>query len=161
MRLSRTWSAVAGATVLVLAGCGGSGAAPPHPTAGACHSVTSTSATTTTKPKPKPKPKPAFPQLLLAASKTGPTGFVPAVSWHGSTAAWVARTGSGLALLSFDQRLVGLKLHAGTADPGGSGWRFGPSVAGAERALLVAAFNGGFRLSTGSGGYESYGRGAV
>jgi hypothetical protein len=158
MRLSRTWSAAAGATVLVIAGCGSSGSAPSHPTVVAGHSTTTTSATTTTAPKPKPKPKPAFPQLLPAASKTGPTAFVPAVSWHGSTAVWVARTGSGLALLSFDQRLVGLRLHAGTADPGGSGWRFGPSVAGAERALLVAAFNGGFRLSTASGGYESYGR---
>jgi hypothetical protein len=112
-----------------------------------------------TAPKPAPRPPPpAYPQLLPAASKTTPTSFVPVISWHGSTAAWIARTSSGLALLSFDQRLLELRLHAGSADPGGSGWRYGPAVVGAERARLVAAVNGGFKLSTGSGGYESYGR---
>lgn len=44
---------------------------------------------------------------------------------------------------------------------GASGWRFGPFVAGAEMHHLLAAFNGGFRLSTGSGGFVSYGRVAV
>jgi hypothetical protein len=80
------------------------------------------------------------------------------VRWQGSTAAWVARTSSGLTLLSFDQRLLGLTLHAGSEDPGGTGWRYGPAVVGAERRRLVAAFNGAFKFSTGAGGFESYGR---
>jgi hypothetical protein len=96
--------------------------------------------------------------LLPAATATGPTSFVPAVSWQGATAAWVARTASGLTLLSFDQRLVELRLHAGTTDPGGAGWRFGPALAGSEVQRLIAAFNGAFKLSTGAGGYQSYGR---
>jgi hypothetical protein len=100
---------------------------------------------------------PAFPELLPAATKGGASQFVPAVNWRGSTAAWIARTGSGLTLMSFEQRQVQLRLHAGSADPGGSGWRYGPAIAGPERGLLVAAFNGGFKLSTGAGGYESYG----
>jgi hypothetical protein len=62
-----------------------------------------------------------------------------------------------MTLLSFDQRLVGLRLHAGAGDPGGSGWRFGPSIGGPELGLVVAAFNGGFKLSTGAGGFQSYG----
>ncbi len=105
---------------------------------------------------------PSYPQLLGAATGTQPTrGFVPAVRWQGQTAAWVDRTAAGVSLLSFDQRLLQLHLHAGTGDPGGSGWRFGPWVVGAERRLLVAGFNGGFKFSAGVGGFESYGRVAV
>jgi hypothetical protein len=66
-----------------------------------------------------------------------------------------------VAVLSFDQRLVALRLHSGTIDAGATGWRFGPAIAGAERRRVVAAVNGGFRLSTGAGGFESYGRVAV
>ena len=74
---------------------------------------------------------------------------------------WIARTGAGLALLSFDQRLVDLHLHSGTIDAGASGWRFGPTIAGRERNHVIAAFNGGFKFSVGAGGFESYGRAAV
>ena len=63
--------------------------------------------------------------------------------------------------MSFDQRLVELHLHSGSADPGTPGWRYGPSVGGAELGRLAAAFNGGFRLSTGAGGFAAYGRVAV
>jgi hypothetical protein len=75
----------------------------------------------------------------------------------GQTAAWID-SHSGVALLSFDQHLVGLRLHSGTIDAGSTGWRFGPVIAGTERRLLVAGFNGGFRLDVGAGGFESYGR---
>ncbi|MGO9751222.1 MAG: hypothetical protein ACLP8S_07470 [Solirubrobacteraceae bacterium] len=55
-----------------------------------------------------------------------------------------------------------LHLHsAGTTDAGSTGWRFGPFVAGSEMYHLVAAFNGGFKFSTNSGGFMSYGRVAV
>jgi len=46
-------------------------------------------------------------------------------------------------------------------DAGAAGWRFGPTIAGSEAGRLVAAFNGGFKLDTGAGGFESYGRVAV
>jgi hypothetical protein len=88
-------------------------------------------------------------------------GFVPVVTLQGHPAAWLARSSSGVTLLTLDQRLLELRLHSGTADPGAMGWRYGPSVAGVERARLVAAFNGGFRLSVGAGGFMSYGRTAV
>lgn len=115
------------------------------------------SATSARKPAPKP-PTPTYPQLTGAATSTAATSFVPAVLLGGRPAAWIARTGSGLALLSFDQRLLALRLHAGSADPGGSGWRYGPEIAATERLRLAAAFNGAFKLSTGAGGYESFGR---
>ena len=142
-----------------IAGCGGQ-SKPPSP-----HRATPTVAARTTivtrSPQPRP-PQPAYPRLLGAAGASQPTpGFVPAVSWHGRTAVWIARSPSGLAMLSVDQRLAELHLHSGTIDAGASGWGFGPMIAGLERNRLIGAFNGGFKLSTGAGGFESYGRVAV
>ncbi|MDQ2814127.1 MAG: phosphodiester glycosidase family protein [Actinomycetota bacterium] len=51
-------------------------------------------------------------------------------------------------------------LHNGSADPGpaASGLvRAGAAVTGAERGQLFAAFNGGFKLSAGAGGYMQEG----
>lgn len=104
------------------------------------------------------KHPPPSPRLLEAATNPRPSGFIPAVTWRRQTAVWIARSGAGVTLLSFDQQLLELRLHAGTIDPGGSGWRFGAEVAGAERKHLVAGFNGGFKLNTGSGGFFSDGR---
>lgn len=98
-----------------------------------------------------------YPRLQPAATATSPTRLVPAAAWRGRTAAWVSRAGE-VALLEFNQRLVGLRLHSGTIDAGAAGWRYGPSIAGQERHLVVSAFNGGFKLVTGAGGFESYGR---
>jgi hypothetical protein len=64
-------------------------------------------------------------------------------------------------MLEFDQRLLELHLHAGSADEGVTGWRFGSSLTPGERPRVAAAFNGGFKFSTDPGGFESYGRVAV
>ena len=50
-------------------------------------------------------------------------------------------------------------LHDGSEDPGAAAGRVraGPAVRGAERRRLLAAFNGGFKLSAGAGGYEQEG----
>ena len=51
-------------------------------------------------------------------------------------------------------------LHNGSADPGpavSGRVRAGPAVTGAERRQLLAAFNGGFKLSAGAGGYMQEG----
>jgi len=52
-------------------------------------------------------------------------------------------------------------LHNGSQDPGWAasvkGVRYGPAVGSAERRHLLAAFNGGFRLGVGAGGYEQEG----
>lgn len=109
---------------------------------------------------PQPKPTP-YARLLASAHGTGSTGFVPAAMWRGQTAAWVARSSTGVALLSFNQRLLELVLHSGTVDAGASGWRHGPVIAGSERRHLLSAFNGGFKFSTGAGGFMSYGRAAT
>jgi len=53
-------------------------------------------------------------------------------------------------------------LHDGSEDPGLAAGslghvKAGPVVRGAERGRLLAAFNGGFKLSAGAGGYEQEG----
>jgi hypothetical protein len=152
------------AAVLCLAACGGGGGATTKRRAShATRSVAAPSTATTTQTvAPTPPPPPSYPQLMSGvAFASGPTGFVPVVSWQGQTAARIARSPTGVALLSFDQSLVQLHLHSGTSDAGASGWRFGPAVAGSEGRHLLAAFNGAFRFSTGAGGFMSYGRVAV
>ena len=70
-----------------------------------------------------------------------------------------ARDGSVITLATF-RGPVTYRLHAGSQDPGYpalSVVRGGPSVTGAERRRLLAAFNGGFLLSTGAGGYQQEG----
>ena len=69
------------------------------------------------------------------------------------------RAGDGalvtLAVFSGPVRYV---LHDGSGDPGPvPGLRAGPAVTGAERRQLLAAFNGGFKLSVGVGGYMQEG----
>jgi hypothetical protein len=56
---------------------------------------------------------------------------------------------------------VVFRLHGGSQDPGYpalSSLHGGPVVAAGERRRLLAAFNGGFKLSGGAGGYEEEGR---
>jgi len=142
--------------VLAIDACGGGSSSSGSTSASTPPATTTVAAT----PRPKP-PGPSYPQVLGVALRSGPTHLVPAVRWHGQTAVWLARLPSGVALLVFDQRLVVLRLHSGTADAGGAGWRFGPSATRRELHTLVAAFNGGFRLSTGAGGFMSFGRVAV
>ena len=107
-----------------------------------------------------------------AASRPGggaPVNRYPAAltgSWQvmstigGRPAMWIAAR-SGVTLVRMDQRWVHLALHAGSVDPGGSGWRYGDRVAGKEIHHLILGFNGGFKFKTGAGGFESFGRTAV
>jgi hypothetical protein len=55
---------------------------------------------------------------------------------------------------------VHYRLHSGSQDPGSAALsvvRAGASIGGGERHRLLAAFNGGFLLSAGAGGYEQEG----
>jgi hypothetical protein len=55
---------------------------------------------------------------------------------------------------------VQYRLHSGSSDPGAAALsvvRAGPRIHGSERRHLLAAFNGGFLLSAGDGGYEQEG----
>jgi hypothetical protein len=147
---------------LLLTACGGGAPARDTTKLDSRRATTSASpgstATTNTVPAKPPPPPPSYPQILPAALGSAPTSLAPAVRSHGQTAAWITRLATGVSLLTFDQHLLELHLHSGTVDAGTLGWRYGPQVGGLELRRLAAAFNGGFRLSLGAGGFESYGR---
>ena len=66
--------------------------------------------------------------------------------------------GSVMTVATFSGPLT-FVLHDGSEDPGAAAGRVraGPLVRGTERKRLLAAFNGGFKLSAGVGGYEQEG----
>jgi hypothetical protein len=68
------------------------------------------------------------------------------------------RDGSVVTLATFSGPVTYV-LHDGSEDPGLAAGRVraGSAVSGAERGRLLAAFNGGFKLSAGAGGYEQEG----
>ena len=78
----------------------------------------------------------------------------------GQPAAWLWRH-ARVTMMRFDQRLVHLVLHAGSSDGGTIGWAHGDSVVGAEVHRLLAAINGGFKLTYRDVGFMSGGRVAV
>jgi hypothetical protein len=91
------------------------------------------------------------------------------LSWNafafvrGRPAAWLAQR-PGATLMRFAQRLVHLDLHAGSEDGGVTGWRFGDAITAQEAPLVIAGFNGGFKLNYEGGralGFEANGRVAV
>jgi hypothetical protein len=141
-------------TLAVVVGCGsGSGPKTTPPHASAARPVHRT------LPTPRPR-SPDYPVVLTAAARPPARRWVAVVRVGGRAAAWLATRGA-VTLARFDQRLLRLALHAGTLDPGGSGWRYGPAIGPRGRRWLVAAFNGGFRLSTGAGGFVASGRAVV
>ncbi len=97
--------------------------------------------------------------LVTGPGRPGPAWKVVA-SVGGQPAAWSAQR-SGVTLLRFEQRLVHLALHAGSGEPEGRGWRYGDRIGASEIHRVLAAFNGGFKLSYGSVGFMADGRVAV
>lgn len=114
-------------------------------------------------PTPAPKPAPVRPvshtPVVRLPAAVG-RGWSPVATVRGEVAAWIAQRG-GATLMRFDQRLVRLALHAGAAEPGGSGWLHGDRISGREIHRVLAAFNGGFKLNYGSVGFLLGGRVAV
>ena len=131
-----------------VAACGGaSAAAHPPSTASPAAAAQSTAAAHST---PKASPAPATRSTATPAPLPRPRVRITRV-----------RTADG-ALVTVATFLgpVRYVLHNGSADPGpaASGLvRAGPAVTGAERSQLLAAFNGGFKLSAGAGGYMQEG----
>ena len=85
-----------------------------------------------------PAPAPA-PQVTIARVRTADGSIVTVATFRGP---------------------VRYVLHNGSQDPGPAAAglvRAGPAVTGAERRRLLAAFNGGFKLAAGAGGYEQEG----
>jgi len=104
-------------------------------------------------------PAPVAPPLLVTAP-TAATGWRVVARVYGQPAAWIAQR-SGTTLLRFDQALTHLTLHTGSSDGGASGWRYGDQITAREIHRLIAAFNGGFKLTYPNVGFVSGGRVAV
>jgi hypothetical protein len=102
-------------------------------------------------------PAPPPPAHLLVTAPAHPTSAWTLVARvRGTPAAWVSQR-SGVTLLRFDQALVHLTLHAGSTDGGTSGWVYGDRIGAREIHLVLAAFNGGFKLSYPGVGFMSAG----
>jgi hypothetical protein len=96
-------------------------------------------------------------RIVVGAPTPQARKFRPLATIAGRPAVWVARRDAATLLL-FDQRRTRLVLHPGTLDPGRGAYGHGPAITGSERRRVVAAFNGGFRLNTASGGFLEHGR---
>ena len=132
-------SALAGCCAL--AGCGGAPAALSAAPASA-HSMAparpSAVPAAVTHPPAQTPPPPAPPRVRIVRVRT---------------------TDGALVILATFLGPVRYVLHDGSGDPGPvAGLRAGPAVTGAERTQLLAAFNGGFKLAAGVGGYMQEGR---
>jgi hypothetical protein len=89
---------------------------------------------------PAPSPKPPAPHVTVFRVRTADGAEVTVAVFRGP---------------------VRYVLHNGSEDPGYAatvaGVKAGPAVGGSEREHLLAAFNGGFKLAVGAGGYEQEG----
>jgi hypothetical protein len=134
--VARTLAASVLAGCCVLAGCGG----PPSPPRAVTKARASPSAVipaTVTRNSPRSS-SPPRPRVRITRVRTADGALVTVATFLGP---------------------VRYVLHDGSADPGPvAGLRAGPAVTGAERARLLAAFNGGFKLAAGAGGYMQEGR---
>jgi hypothetical protein len=137
--MRRLWIAFAAAGMLTA--CSAPAATTPDATgpAGSSAPATAPAAMTTSpspSPTPTPTPTPAAVTVTTVRMKDGSTVTVATFSGP-----------------------VTYVLHDGSEDPGLAAGRVkaGPAVRGAERRRLLAAFNGGFKLSAGAGGYEQEG----
>jgi hypothetical protein len=134
-------------------GCGSSSSA--ASTGSRTAGPTGSGSTGATTPATPPKPVSKTPVVTSPAGAGRPWRVVATVA--GQPVAWVAQR-SGATLLRFDQQHTHLALHAGSTEPGGSGWHYGAAVGPSEVHHVIAGFNGGFKLTYGSVGFLSYGR---
>jgi hypothetical protein len=95
------------------------------------------------------------PHVVVTAPPTRTSSWTTVAQVRGRAAAWVAQR-SGVALMRFDQSLLHLTLHAGARDGGVVGWTYGDQITPREIHRVVAAFNGGFKLSYGGGSGEGF-----
>lgn len=142
---------------LALGGCGAGAAIGARTTRAAPSSASapaSTVAATTAVTTPPPPPPP--PALLVTPMRQARASWRTVARVKGRPAAWEAQR-NGVTLLRFDQELVRLDLHAGEAEPSGT-WRYGDQLAPSELHHVIAAFNGGFKFTTGDAGWMVAGR---
>jgi hypothetical protein len=158
-RLARRllWCLAAVLAPAALGACGGSSGHPPS--GSATTRAASTRATTTATSAVVVRRAPSH-RIVSHLPGTLTPRWQTIATVGGRPGLWVAER-SGVTLVRMNQNLVHLALHAGSLDPGGTGWHYGDVVAGREIHHLVLGFNGGFKFAVGAGGFESFGRIAV
>jgi hypothetical protein len=138
--MRRLWTAGLLAGLCAATACSSS-PAPPHgagspvPSArGTAASGSEPEASRTARAVPVPPPPPA-PKVTVTRTRTADGSLVTLATFSGP---------------------VRYVLHNGSEDPGAAAGhvRAGPAITGGDRRHLLAAFNGGFKLSAGAGGYE-------
>jgi hypothetical protein len=135
---------LAGVVAFLTTACTATPAAAPaantKPAAAATATARPQGATPSPSPTPKPKPKPPAPHVGIYRVHTSDGALVTVAVFRGP---------------------VRYRLHNGSEDPGYAasvaGVKAGSAVGGTELKHLLAAFNGGFKLGVGAGGYEQEG----
>jgi hypothetical protein len=97
---------------------------------------------------------PAVAHLQVTAPAGTTTSWTVVARVRGQSAAWVAQR-SGVTLVRFDQHFVHVTLHAGSSDGGVGGWTYGDQISSREIHLVIAAVNGGFKLTHPDVGFMS------
>ncbi len=126
-----------GLIVLLVAACSSAGSAVQPKPAAQASGRGALARRTHRAPPPPPSPPP--PQVTLS-------------TFH-------AADGTAITLARFSGAVT-YRLHSGSVDPGSAALgvvQAGPTVPPPEQQVLLAAFNGGFLLSAGAGGYEQEG----
>jgi len=100
------------------------------------------------------------PHVSVAPPAALSANWTTVATVYDSPAVWVAER-SSVVLMRFDQRHVHLNLHTGYTDGGTLGWTYGDQITPREIHLVLAAFNGGFKLTYSDVGFVSGGRVAV
>ena len=139
--MRRLWTAAALASLCAVAACSSPPAAPQPagPSGRASTPATArASATAPVRPKASQETVPPAPRVTVTRLRTPDGSVITVATFHGP---------------------LTYVLHDGSEDPGAAAGRVraGPLVRGTERRRLLAAFNGGFKLSAGAGGYEQEG----
>jgi hypothetical protein len=150
--MRRLWTAASLAGLCAMAAC----SSPPAATQpGGTSSRAGTPATlSSTTRAPAPSSAPAQPGASPAAEAVPAAPAVPRV-----TLTRMRTVDRSVVTVATFAGPVTYVLHDGSEDPGAAAGRIkaGSVVAGTERKRLLAAFNGGFKLSAGVGGYEQEG----
>ncbi len=150
--------ALAASTAILLSACSSSGSASSTAVTTARASATTPAAEVAPTMTVSTPAVPSAPRVTPVLSPTA--AFQPVATVGGLPAVWVAQR-DGVTFLRFDQRLTALHLHAGTAYPGGSGWRYGDQIEPSEIHRVLAGFNGGFKFNVAGNGFVMGGRTAV
>ena len=151
MHARRRLTLAAALAVLIAVGAylaTGSGGSSTH-SAGSAGTGASAGAAAASKPALPPPPA-----LVVHAPRSTSANWKLVARVHGQPAVWVAQRG-GVTLMRMDQNQVHLTLHAGSVDGGETGWVYGDRITPAEIHRLIAAFNGGFKLSYAGVGFQS------